>query len=129
MESLTPTPTLSPISLAKTMLLTFAIATLIFAGCAHSDPQDPDSPKISLVNPAASGRDDAHRDLKAGKMQLIEVPQIGLAPPDEASNDPRLGNLTKRYLETDGRHKEAWVKYAKAYNAVVIKEFEREITR
>jgi hypothetical protein len=112
-------------------LLTLSLAALIFAACTHTDPEDPDAPRISLINPEGSGKADARRDLKAGKLQLIEVPTIGLAPPDAASNDPRFSNITKRHLGVDGndRHAAAWVRYAKAYNAVVIKDFEKEVTR
>lgn len=131
MESLTLTPASSSVSPTRTLLLTLALAASMLGGCAHSDPLDPDSPEISLINPAASGKADARRDLKAGKLQLIEVPQLGLAKPDADSTDPRFANIPKHHLPTDGtdRHAAAWVKYAKAYNAVVIRDFEKEVTR
>ena len=103
----------------------------MLAGCVHSDPQDPDALKISLVNPEGSGRSDAKRDFKAGKLQLVDVPIIGLAPPDPESNDPRFSNITKQHLPVDGNHPNAgaWVRYAKAYNKTMIAAFDREVTR
>jgi len=112
-------------------ILALSLAALMLGGCAHSDPQDPESPATSLVNPAGSGAAQARRDLKAGRLQLVEVPTVGLAPPDAASNDPRFANIPKHHLPMDGTGRNAalWARYARAYNAVVIKEFDKEITR
>jgi len=112
----------------RTTLLAFSIGMLMMGGCAHVDPDDPDSSAAMLANPAMSGARQAHRDLKAKQIQLMEAGVVGVDPPEVAPNDPRFRNIPRKHLPSgpDEPHAAAWAKYARAYNAVVIKDFERE---
>jgi len=75
-----------------------------------------------------SGARQAHRDLRAKQIQLMEAGEPALTQPTIAPNDPRFRNIPRKHLPSgpDEPHAAAWAKYARAYNAVVIKDFDRE---
>ena len=92
------------------------------------DPDDPNSPTTMLANPALSGARQAHIDLKAKRLQLMEAGQVGVDSPEAAPNEPRLRNIPRKRLPSGPNEPNAaaWAKYARAYNAVVIKDFDKE---
>ena len=120
------TPTLTPA--AKTTLLACSLALWMMSGCAYMDPEDPKSP---IANPEMSGKRQAHIDLHANQIQLMEAGKPGVDPEEVAPNDPRFRFIPRKQLPSGPGepHAAAWVKYARAYNKVVMKHFDRETSQ
>ena len=125
MDALTFTPA------TRTTLLAFLLAAaLLTGGCEHISQDDPDAQSALLINPAASGAWQARRDLRAGRLQLMEAGKLGVDAPEIAPNDLRFTNIPRHHLPSGTEpHAAAWAKYARAYNAVVIKDFDKETGR
>src|SRR5947207_475320 len=108
-------PTLK-LATTKTFLAISLAASLLMGGCATvtMDTDNPDAPIPSLANPSLCGSQQAHRDLRAGQIRVMEAGQVGLDPEEIAPNDGRLRNIPRVRLPwgVGVKNAVAWAKYA-----------------
>src|SRR3954470_10987972 len=76
----------------------------------------------------ASGTEQAHRDLAAGKVRLLKAGTIGVYTPGVEAKDSRFAQVPRHKLPvgctTPNAH--SWEEYAEAYNAAVVAHLQKD---
>jgi hypothetical protein len=108
-----------------------SLLTLICGGCAYYGAIGASPIPTPYGITRASGTEQAHRDLAAGKVRLLEAGTIGVCTPGVEPTDTRFAQVPRHTLpvgcNTPNAH--SWVEYAEGYNAVVIARLEKELPR
>jgi hypothetical protein len=109
-------------------LLVFAFWTLLLNGFAHEKSADGSNQAASLLFPSVSGAQQARRDIAAGRLQLMEAGTRGVYAPNVPPDDQRFSKLPRHRLPSGCTtpNAAAWVRYAKAYNQVVVEHIKKE---
>jgi len=112
---------------------THFFTALLLSGCTHNRPVISDPPATSLASAAISGAQQAHRDIAAGRLQLMEAGTHGVCAPCVPNKGPSLRNATlPRHRLPNGcttPGAPGWIRYAEAYNAVVVAQVKKQTRR
>ena len=115
----------------RTTLLVSSISMLLLSSCAHSSPAAGDAATTSLLFPSSSGAQEARRDIAAGRLQLMEAGTRGVFAPNVPTDDRRFSKLPRHRLPSGCTvpNATAWIRYAEAYNFVVVAHVQKQATR
>ena len=110
----------------KTAAIALLISVLI-VGCVSHHSAETVAPTQTQGITAASGREQARRDISTGRIQLLEAGTRGVYAPGVPADDERFARLTRRRLPCGCTtpNADSWVRYAEAYNLVVVDHIRR----
>ena len=115
----------------KTTLIAYTIAAILLGGC--TSVRVPGSPLAAGSHgiTTKSGTEQAHRDIASGQLRLLEAGTRGVCAPGVPDNDKRFAKLPRHRLPCGCTTPNAnlWVRYAEAYNLVVVAYVRDQATR
>lgn len=102
----------------RALRLAIPLSTLLLTSCIHNVPTASHTQSPSLLFPAASGARQAHHDILAGRLQLMEAGTRGRFSPNVPADDPRFAKLPRHSLPSGCivPNATAWLRYAIAQN-------------
>ena len=115
----------------KTTQLAFSLSALVLSSCAVTPTADSPPPGTPHGITAASGAEQARHDVAAGRLQLMEAGTRGVCAPNVPAYDRRLFKLPRHRLPSGCTvpNATAWIRYAEAYNSVVVAHVQKQATR
>jgi hypothetical protein len=115
----------------RTTLLASFLSALTLSSCVGGSAPDFRAPATPLGITAASGAEQARSDIAAGHLQLMEAGTRGVFAPNVPADDARFKKLPGHRLPSGCTTPNAslWMRYAEAYNAVVVTNVQKQATR
>jgi hypothetical protein len=97
----------------------------------HSNTTGSNALAASLIAPAASGSRQARRDIAAGHLRLMEAGTRGAFAPNVPASDARFSRVPRHRLPSGctDPNATAWIRYAEAYNAVMVAHIQNNAAR
>ena len=124
---------LRPASLCRLGKTTVAllISALLVGGCVSHNTTDPYTAMPPGEITAASGREQALRDISTGQIQLLEAGTRGIYAPGVPAADEHFAELPRCRLPCGCSTPSAdlWVRYAEAYNLVIVNHIKAHFTQ
>lgn len=116
--------------LVRTMFFAAALSTLLLAGCAQCPPTNGSTQPAPPLLPATSGAQQARRDIAAGRLQVMEAGTRGVYASNVPADQP-FARLPRHRLPSGciDPNAQAWIRYAEAYNAVLVAHVRKQAPR